>query len=227
MCRSVLVEQGVVVDAAGLTDARGGVDERNLAEPPPHPVGVDEAGDEVTVVVGVGLEPDEPSFRELPAEPVDQTAAEGEREGALERPARLPRVRAREDLLGRHVRGELPTVGERLEATEPARAFDEAEIELRARPTQLEAREPELRQPRRAAAQRAQVLAPAGGSLPVAVGKAAEAQQVGGEAPLRLERLEVRVDLAGPVVGRPARDDPARLHVQLRAAQEAQLLGPP
>src|SRR6185369_14179151 len=75
--RSVLVEQGVVVDAAGLADARGGVDECNLSEPPPHPVGVDEACDEIAVVVGVGFEPDEPSVRELPAEPVDQTTAEG------------------------------------------------------------------------------------------------------------------------------------------------------
>src|SRR4029079_12424112 len=92
---------------------------------------------------------------------------------------------------------------------------------------QLEACEAELRQPRRTAAERAQVLAPAGGSLPVDVCKPAEAQQVGGEAPLRVELLEVRVDLAGPVVGRPARDDPARLPVQLRAAQEAELLGSP
>ncbi len=105
MCaRRVLVEQRVVVDAAGLADAGRRVDERDLAETTPRPVGVEEVGDEVAIFVGVGLEPNEPPLRELAAEPVDQAAAEREGERAAEGPGRAAWVRAREDLLRRHVR---------------------------------------------------------------------------------------------------------------------------
>jgi len=65
----VLVEQGVVVDAPALADARRGVYERDLAEPPSRPIGVDERCNEVAIVVRVGLEPDEPPLRELAADP--------------------------------------------------------------------------------------------------------------------------------------------------------------
>src|SRR5581483_11944192 len=125
-------------------DPRRGVDERDLAEPPPHAVGVDEGGHEIAIGVRVGLEPHEPSVREFAAEPVDQPAPERERERALEGAVRLPGVRAREDLLRRHVRRKLAAVDERLRAAEPPRVADEADVELRAWSTQLQLREAEL-----------------------------------------------------------------------------------
>ena len=224
MGRRVLVEQRVVVDATGLADARGGVDERRLAQPPPHPVGVDEGGDEVAIVVRVGLEPDEPAVGELAAEPMNQPAAERERERAAERPVRPARIRAREHLLGRDIRGEFPAVDQRLEATEPARALDVAEFELGAGPPQLEPGQAELRQPCRPAGERAQVVAPAARPLSVFVCETAEVDEVAGQLALCLQRFELGIDLTGPVIGRPGGDRPARLHVQLCPAQEAQLL---
>src|SRR5262249_45264435 len=83
----VLVEQRVVVDAARLADPRGGVDECDLPETAPHPIGVDETGDEVAIVVRVGFEPDEPAVRELTPESMNEPAAERERKRAAERPA--------------------------------------------------------------------------------------------------------------------------------------------
>src|SRR5262249_39276219 len=153
-------------DAARLADARRAVHEGDLAQPPSRFVGVDVRGDEVAIVVRVGLEPDEPTFRELAAQPVDQPPAERERERALERPARLARLRAREGLLRRHVRRERPAVEERLRAAEPARVLDEPDVELGAGTPQLEPGEAELRQPRRAAAEFAEMLEPAGRPFP-------------------------------------------------------------
>src|SRR5262249_26348166 len=158
--------------------ARESVDERDLAEPTPHPVGVDVRRDEIAVVVRIGLEPYEPAFGELSAEPVDEPAAEREREGAAERSARRPRVGAGEDLLGRHVPGHDPAVDELLRATEPARAGDEADVELGAGPSQLESLQAELRQPLRAAVEHAQMHAPAARPLSVFVVEAAEVEEV-------------------------------------------------
>src|SRR5205823_3558406 len=87
--------------------------------------------------------------------------------------------------------------------------------------------EAELRQLRRAAAERPHVLEPAARALPVLVREAAEPQEVEGESPLPLERLELGIDLTGPVVRRPGGDRPPRPQVQLRAPDEGRLLRHP
>ncbi len=100
-------------------------------------------------------------------------------------------------------------------------------FELGTRPSQLEPAQAELRQSRRAAAEGAQVVAPALRPLSVLVGETGEVEEVSGEPALGLQRFEVGVDLTGPVVGGPGRDHPPGTHVQLGAAQEGQLLGQP
>src|SRR4051795_7434377 len=84
----VLVEQRVEVRAARLADPRCRIDERYLADPAALAgrVAVDVGGDEVASFVVVGFETDEPAVRELPAQPVDALALEGQRERAGERP---------------------------------------------------------------------------------------------------------------------------------------------
>src|SRR5262249_4577362 len=128
----VLVEQRVVVDPPRLSDPGRGVDERDLAEPATSLVGVDVRGDEVAIGFRVGVEPYEPAADELPAQSLDQPAAERERERAAERAARRARLGAREDLFGRHVRSDDTAVLRRLRAADPARAGTEADVERRA-----------------------------------------------------------------------------------------------
>src|SRR5205823_5576474 len=137
-----------------------GVDERNLAEPPPAagPVAVDVRSDEVAIFAVARVEPDELAGAKLAAQPFDHAALEGERERARERSLRRSRVGARERLLGGEVRRDLCAVGRLLLTAEPARRRDQADVERGPRPTQLEPPELEPRQLRGPPGERARVL---------------------------------------------------------------------
>src|SRR4029077_5499649 len=104
--------------------ARGRVDESDLAEPAAVAgrVAVDVPGDEVAILPVARFEPNELAPAELAAQPFDQAALEGEREGARERAVRQCSVRARECLLGRHVRRDLHAGLRLLRAADPARS---------------------------------------------------------------------------------------------------------
>src|SRR5207244_3824134 len=100
----VLVQQRVAVRAARLPDPRRAVDECDLAEAAGVPVGIEECGEELLVVLVRSLELDEAAAAELAGDALDRPAAEVERPGAAERAAGSRRRWAREHLLGRHVR---------------------------------------------------------------------------------------------------------------------------
>jgi hypothetical protein len=69
------------------------------------------------------------------------------------------------------------------------------------------------------------MLEPATRPFPVVVAQPAEPEEIFRESPLGGEGLELGIDLAGPMVGGPAGDRPARLHVELGPAQACRLLG--
>src|SRR5207248_9371950 len=225
----VLVQQRVEVRAAALPDPRRRIDERDLAEPAPVllRVAVDVARHEVAVVLVGRVEPDGLAPAELAPQALDQPSLERERERARERPFGRPCVRARERLLRRHVRREGRTGVRLLEPAEPQRAGYEANVERRAGPAQLETREAEAAQLLRAAFDGAAMLDPSGRARPVRLGQAAERQEILRELSLRLQRRHPRIDLAGPVVGRPARDRPAHAHGEARAPERPRLLPGP
>ena len=100
----------------------------------------------------------------------------------------------------------------------------EAQAQVGSGAVQLERGELEPRQLRGAPRERAHVLQPAARAVPVRVGQAAEREEVLGEPPLALERRQLRVDLSGPVVGRPRGAGPARPHVGVRAPEGRDLL---
>ena len=148
----VLVEQRVVVDAAGLADARGGVDERDLAEPPPiRSVSMNAA----TKSRSSSESASSRTSRPLENSPRSPWMSRPRNEsGNVQR--NVPLVARASGLVKTSSVGMfgamLPAVHERLRAAEPARAGDEAEVELRAGAAQLEPGQAELRQLRRAAA---------------------------------------------------------------------------
>src|SRR5205823_1046945 len=90
----------------------------------------------------------------------------------------------------------------------------EPDVERRARAAELEAGEPELREPRRAPGERAGMREPARRALPVLVGEAAEPEEVLREATLAVLGSKVRVDLTRPVVRRPACTRPPGVQIQ-------------
>src|SRR5215217_3043078 len=101
--RGVLVQKAVVVDAPRPADARGRIDERDLAEA----VGVRDrrevAGEPVAIGVALRRQPDEPAAAELPRELLEHAAAEVTWSGTAEGPFGRGRVGRDEALLGRDV----------------------------------------------------------------------------------------------------------------------------
>src|SRR5689334_20295777 len=84
--RRVLVEQAVVIDPLRLPDARGRVDERDLAEPIRVGDRRQVAREPVPIRVAPRREPDEPPAPELPRQVLDHASAEGAWPRAAERP---------------------------------------------------------------------------------------------------------------------------------------------
>src|SRR5437879_7534644 len=168
------------VRAAALADARRRVDERDLAEPASSAVriAVEVGRDKVAVLLRARVEPDEPAATELAAETLDQSALERQRERARERPFRCSRVRARERLLGRHVRGDLHAPRRFLLAAEPASAGREPELQVRIRTAQVQSGQLEACELCRTARDRAYVVQPARRALAVLVGQSAEPEKV-------------------------------------------------
>ena len=215
----VLVEQRVEVGAPGLADARRRVDERDLAEPaavPPR-VAVDVRGDEVAVVVRVGLEPDEPAAAELAAQPVDQPAVE--ESGNVQRNVPFVR-RRRRGLVNVSSVGMFGAIASPSTASSPGRRASACPVPKPRSssvpgPRSSSRSRPSFVSSRRAAAERAHVLQPAA-RAPSRPRRSSRqnAEQVARRAGASPRAAELRVDLAGPVVGRPAGDRPARAHVR-------------
>src|SRR6266404_152732 len=222
----VLVEQRLVVRTPTLSDARRGVDERDLAQPSPVSglVAVEVARHEVAVVGVLRLEADEPAAAELAAQPFDQAPLEREREPARERTLGRGCVRARERLLGRDVRGGHRAVRRPLLAAEPRRPRSEADVELGTRPAQLDPRQREARELLRALCDRPAVRDPAGRSRAVLVGEPAEPEEVLRELPLRLQHRHSGIHALRPVVGRPAHERPAHAQAEARPPKRLRLL---
>src|SRR5581483_5176224 len=115
--------------------------------------------------------------------------------------------------------------GRRLLAAEPARARRQLHVEIGAGAAELERGEVELRQLRRAPRQRADVREPPRRALAVLVAEAAEPEEVLREPALAFEPAQLRVDLRGPVVRRPAGAGPSCVEIEIRLAEELRLRG--
>ncbi len=100
--RGVLVEERVVEDEPGPPDARGAVDERDLAEPRGAVVGRGVRPHQLLAVVRADL--DGAAALEAHLEPADDRALDLERVGRADDAVDAARVGRREHLLGRHVR---------------------------------------------------------------------------------------------------------------------------
>src|SRR5215204_5867375 len=74
--RGVLVQKAVVVDAPGATDARGRIDERDLAEAVAGRDRSEVAGEPVAIGVALRRQPNEPAAAELARDLLEHAAAE-------------------------------------------------------------------------------------------------------------------------------------------------------
>ena len=100
----VLVQQRREVRPAGRADARGVVDQRELAQAAGPAVAREVGGEELAIVLGRGLDAHEPAAPELAGDSLDHAARERQRPRAAEDAAGRRRRRAREHLLGGDVR---------------------------------------------------------------------------------------------------------------------------
>ena len=209
--------------APALADARGRVDERDLAEPAAVAlrVAVDVRGDEVAILLLARVEPDELAVAELAAQPFDQPALKRERERAREPAVRPGRVRARERLLGRHVRAR----SSRRTASPPGRRASASPARGRRSRSVPGPRSSRPVSPSRVsfaerrASARTWFSQPA---EPLPSSSVSRQNQRKSCASLRLPSsgVSVGIDLPGPEVGRPRGTRPARLQVEVRAAVE-------
>src|SRR5204862_7049950 len=122
------VEQRVVEDDAGLADARGGIDQGDLAEAAGAVVDRELGVQGVLAVAGAGL--DDLPARHAQLEALDDRPAQRERHRAAYRALRALAVRAGEDLLGGEVRRVDLAVDGALSARQPVRALDQPDLEV-------------------------------------------------------------------------------------------------
>ncbi len=191
----VLVEQRREVRPAGRADARGAVDERELAEARRAAVAREVAGEELAIALVVGLDAHQPPALELARDALDHAARERERPRAAELPGRRRLVGAREDLFGGDVRRDA-VAAHVVDAAAPARAGRERQAQVGAGRGQADLAQVERGEPLGA---RGEVL----GVPPPAVGRVVgaeprEAQQVVAERRDGGVALELGIDLRGP-----------------------------